>query len=209
MAFNQILSMENDRNIEEFISFPKLSGSLLNKVDDVAKIGFKQTGKTFVKDMAEEGAEATAKKTGKKTLQGAATYLNKNKKAIAAGVAGVTVGTYVAADQGLLGNNAKQFTDKVEQKVDQTVDKAKQEAEKQIQKAKESAEKNTAELANKMSNSLLGVDLDTAGVILFIAIIIIITMQLGLLKIGLPITAVIGVKHYLKKSKKNTFINPL
>jgi HSP90 family molecular chaperone len=202
--FNQLIdTVDTNNEVEEFISF---SGFAKSMTKAVTKDAAQEATEAAAKKAAKETAEAAAK-TETKTLSASIKNVLQNKKVLV-GVTGAAVATTaVAADQGLLGQNAqntiKQAEQKVQHNVDNQINTVKNKANEQINDIKKNIDNQLNSLKEHLPTipsfkDLMGIDFQTLVFLIILVILNIVGMQLGLLKYSLGISMIMSIVYYVK-----------
>jgi hypothetical protein len=198
---NEFNNYEGNYNyIQESFTMPK---SLFKSVatDTAGKLAKEAAGK-LAKEATEKLAKEAAEKTAKQSAKEAAEKLAKVGAALIAGAG-------AAAHAGYLGKDAKEKTNEVvgqvKEKTNEVVSQVKDKANDAVGDLKDKVDDVVGDLKEKFSfSSLFGIEFETFGVLLFIFIILIVSMQLGSLKVGLPVSGIIGIFYIIKKNIKES-----
>ena len=164
MYYDQFINLGNYIQKEEFVSFRNLGNVAKKAVPKVTNVAKKGAG------------------FGVGAIGAGLAYTVKNPKK-AAGMAGLAAaGTYVAADQGLLGDDAQQYADDLGEAAEDNAENVGNSLKKGMGKVTDAAENMLLKKVNEVSNKYFYCDIDT----LFIAICIFVLVFSWLMKSPVP-----------------------
>jgi hypothetical protein len=185
--YDQFINLGNNIQKEEFVNLSKFG----KKVVDIGKKAAPKVT-NVVKKSAPKVTNVAKKGAG--VIGAGAAYTVKNPKTVAAGTAALGTVAYVAADQGLLGDDAQQYADDLGDDAQQYADdlgdatedaagKVGGSLKKGMGKVTDAAENMLLKKVNEVSNKWFNCDIDT----LFIAICILVFFFGLVLKSPVPV----------------------
>jgi len=174
--YDQFINLGNNIQKEEFVNLSKFG----KKVVDIGKKAAPKVT-NVVKKSAPKVTNVAKKGAG--VIGAGAAYTVKNPKTVAAGTAALGTVAYVAADQGLLGDDAQQYADDLGDATEDAAGKVGGSLKKGMGKVTDAAENMLLKKVNEVSNKWFNCDIDT----LFIAICILVFFFGLVLKSPVPV----------------------
>ena len=173
MYYDQFINLGNYIQKEEFVSFRNFGNVAKKAVPKVTNVAKKAVPK--VTNVAKKGT-GVAKKgagVGVGAIGAGLAYTVKNPKTVAKAAVATGVVTYVAADQGLLGDDAQQYADDLGEAAEDNAENVGNSLKKGMGKVTDAAENMLLKKVNEVSNKYFKCDIDTLFIIICICVFLI------------------------------------